>query len=291
MNNIIIKKTGIMIMMLVFFMLPTHSISKVYTCHTLPEESIFLSLETVFVEKVGWDRKDSYQIGFGLTDALSGYIETSTISREPGKFPYDVMGDSSLELTYSPRILEFGKVHAGFILRFNLPTGPDVYEASEWVGLSYGRNDMTTGLAISRFFGKRILTNINLLYTFREGEDENLYSGMNFDFSSGSAYIELFGLNPFYSGTFFDGDKLKNDFITVSGSLMGELWGLVCILELYYSFNPHGENDSGGPVAVEGNGVDPLWVNVGLKYFFNPRVLRLRIFPFLIRIETNITLI
>ncbi len=266
----IIKKTSVTVLMLVFFILRGYSSPGVYTYHIPGEDSISVSAETGLIGLGDLKRNDKYSLGLGVSSSVAASISFEVLHKKAVSPPGGTAGDTVFELLWSPVFKYNDCLYGAFLLRFNLPTGPDLYESEEWSGQAFGNNDITLGPVLSFFASKTFLISGNILYTMREGPDESFYSGGRADLDESDTYRDLFGLNPFVSDTFLSAERLKNDFLSLSISFIKQIKRFALAGEIYYSFHPYRGHDIDRNIPLEGAGVEPLWLKCRAKFIPAP---------------------
>lgn len=265
MSGIINKKISIITMMLIFFVHNLWSLPLTKTFYAADENL----LDAAFYQEVvnGHDlfRKDIFSMGIGFYGGISADVRFDLLHNPglpgSGSRPGDTFAGFSI-----PAGSYFDKKLAFFYYnRFRIPTGEDPYDNPEWRNVSLGRNELLTGPGASLRIGYNLLLSSNIFYIFREGPNENLYGDFNFNFTEKEAWKTLFGFNPFAEDSFFDSKKRGNDYISASFSIIYSFYyPYLFFSEFYYSHNPGG---GGRGLAIEGDGVNPLLVSAGVKYF------------------------
>jgi len=149
--------------------------------------------------------------------------------------------------------------------RFRIPSGEDPYEKDEWRNISLGRNELLTGPGASFKISDNLMVSANLFYIFRERLNESLYGDLNFNLTEKEAWKSMFGFNPLCNDSFLGSGKRRDDYISSSSSLIYSFYyPYIFFAEIYYSLNPGG---GGGGLSIEGDGVNPLLISSGVKYF------------------------
>jgi len=77
-------------------------------------------------------------------------------------------------------------------------------------------------------------------------------------------------LNPFYKDSFFEGEKLKNDYASIAGGLItSRMYPWIFFTEIYYSSRVYREGKDSDYINIEGEKVNPLLLSIGTKFFFS----------------------
>ncbi len=238
------------------------------TINTLPENEFDLTLGGEFVRGDYLYRRDSAELGLGLTDDLSLHYGISYNHRLSGPGG-DEIGDSFLRVWYFIGSFCENRLHAGIAGTLRIPMGPVIYENTRWKDVSLGVGELTFGPAVQWEWGPVYLHG-NLFYTFREGEGEGLMSGFRGNLTSRETYESAFGFNPFHDGAFLDRDRLKNDYISTALAInTGALYPVVPFVEAYYSQRVYRRVNENDHIPVEGAGVNPLLAGAGVRYFIS----------------------
>lgn len=242
------------------------------TCYTLTEEKIDLAFNQELVYIDNMNRLDNFVFNLGLPADTSFGFDFSIIHNEYSEAGGGIPGDILFNLWHFTGDYYDGTVSSGLSLVVRIPTGPDAYIDEKVRNLSYGHSELTITPAVSFALSKNENLSINLSYTFREGRGEDIYSGFNLNPFDITTYKSVFGLNPYYEDSFFDGKNLKNDYASISAALMtSRLFPWIFFTEIYYSsglYNNDVDNET-GTLNIEGDGVNPLLVSAGLKFFFS----------------------
>ena len=256
-----------------FFVLaaPALSFQLTESVYSIPENAVEL-----FTKAELHDRGDSYfnrerfGFSFGLFSRFSLSISFDYIQMGAFKGNENTLGDSSLRLYYYIGDFFNEKFQCGLSFELNLPTGPDVYYNEQWSSLALGRHSMSPAFICSVRYFENIFMHFSAKFTFREGLNDNFYGGFNFDMTQSSAYKSLFGLNPFSKEAFLSGERLKDDFITLSGAVNTDLlYPFMPYADFKWSFRPYRGKIATEEIPIEGAKLNPLLIGTGCRYFFS----------------------
>ncbi len=243
------------------------------TIYTIPEGEMTLSFREEIVRLDSDYRKENYSIGIGFLRDLSAFYSLEYLHDGLFRKSSDILGDSFLKIWLY--IGDYSKIlHAGLLLSFRIPTGPDAYAEIRWRNLSLGKDELKIGPVLKIDMQESVFLHFNLFYVFRQGENEGFYDGFYFNPTKKETYKKLFGLNFRSKDTFLSGDRLKNDYAICSVALNTDLLypktSLIPFIELYVSHRVYkkqsGENAN---IPIEGSAINPVLLSFGLRYFFS----------------------
>ncbi len=265
MTGIINKKISIILMVLIFFPFKVWALPLTKTFYAADENLLDMSLYQELVNGHDLFRKDIFSMEIGFHGGVSADVRFELL-HDPGlPGSGNRWGDTFAGFSI-PAGRYFDKRLALFYYnRFRIPTGEDPYEQPEWRNISLGRHELLTGPGASMKIHSNLLLSANLFYIFREDRNESMYGDLNFKLTEKEAWKNIFGLNPFVGDSFFHSSKLRNDYISSSASLIySDYYPYIFFSGIYYSHRPGG---GGGGLPIEGDGVNPLLVTAGIKYF------------------------
>jgi hypothetical protein len=240
------------------------------TVYTLPEEKIDIAFnqELVYIENM--NRVDNFVFNLGLPWDTSFGFDFSIIHNDYKKAGSGVPGDILFNLWHFVGDYFDGAVSSGLSIVVRIPTGPDAYVDEKFRNLSYGYSELKFSPVLSFSLSQYEDLIFNLSYTFREGRGEDLYSSLKLNPFNGESYKSVFGLNPCSENSFFEGEKLKNDYASISaGFITSRLHPWIFFSEIYYSSGFYNKNNDTESINIEGNGVNPILLSLGIKYVFS----------------------
>lgn len=233
--------------MVLFCFSDIYSLPLSRSCYTQLEDTIDLSLTEQFIYIEDMNRKDIYSLNIGIGSYTSIGADFSLIHTEPFEAKETVPGDILLNLWHFIGEYSDGSVKTGLGIVMRIPTGPDAYTDEKYRNLSFGNSELKITPVLSLNLSEKEILILNMSYTFREGEDGDVYSGIKNNLMDGET------------------DNLKNDYASISaGVITSRLLPWVLFSELYYS---SGFNDSDDGINIEGDEVKPLLFSTGVKYF------------------------
>jgi hypothetical protein len=259
------------IVMVLFCFSDIYALPLTRTCYTPPENKIDMALNEEFIyidENV--IRKDIYSLNLGIVRNTSLGLDFSLINYNSLSFGENRPGDIFFNAWHYCGDYFDGFVDTGLSLVVRIPTGPDAYADEKYRNVSFGNNELKIGPVFSFNLSNTEIFILNINYIFREGRGEKLYGGISINPMKSETYKSCLGLNPLYEGSFMEGEKLKNDYTSVSfGLITSKLVPWILFTEIYYSVRPYRGNDTLEGIDIEGDRVNPLLFSIGLKYFFS----------------------
>jgi hypothetical protein len=269
MKNFLLKINSTIFLVLFCFS-GAFSLPLTRTVYTLPEEKIDLALNQELIYIDNMNRRDNFVFNLGLPWDTSFGFDFSIIHYNYKEAGDGVPGDILFNLWHFIGDYFDGAVRTGLSLVVRIPTGPDAYVDERARNLSYGHSELTFSPVVSFSVSQYENLAVNLRYTFRERRGEDLYSSLNLNPFNSESYRSVFGLNPFYEDSFFEGEKLKNDYTSFSAGLItSRLHPWIFFTEVYYSSGFYNGKDKEESINIEGDGVNPLLLSMGIKYFFS----------------------
>lgn len=257
------------IFLVLFCFLEANSLPLTRTCYTLPEEKVDIALGQELIYSDNLNRLDYFTFSFGLPEDSSFGFNFSLIHNynEIREF---VPGDILFSLWHFFGDYFSGNVSYGINLVIRIPSGPDVYTNSEVQNISYGHNELTVTPVVTFTLSGYENIVLNMSYTFREGRDEDMYSGFNINPLKEETYKSILGLNPFSENAFLNIERIKNDYVSISAGLItSRFLPWIFIIEMYYSTGFKNRDDIAGGIDIEGSKANPLLLSGGVKYFFS----------------------
>jgi len=267
-----IKKISAVTMALIFLLSPAVQSSWLFsdTIYTIPESEIEIVFETDFVQVDSFFQREKLTAGIGILPSLSIWLEMSFLHQGAMTFRANRVGDMGLRIWYYIGDYLKDSLHMGFQVRFNFPTGPEVYDDPLWRNLSLGQNEMTPALVFQLDLPRRLFLHINTAYTFRQERNSPFYGGISLNPISGKTWSRVFGLNPGSEGAFFYYKNLKNDYFSSSLVLNTDrFYPLIPAFEVYGSFRPYRGSIVEKDLAIEGGSIDPFLMALHVRFFFS----------------------
>ena len=267
--------TGVILMTLVLF----SGIEKSYasmplteTIYTLPVGNIELNLSEEFCQVNDFYMRESLNLGVGVFNNFSVWLKMHFL--HGGMFSNEkdrnALGDIFLKLWFYIGDYCKDNVHIGIMLKFRFPTGDNAYAEPYWRSLSLGKNEIILGPVMQFDIRQLVFLHLNVFYVFREGEGEDFYGGFYLNPIDEDTYKKLFGFNPFEDGAFMSYKRLRNDYIMLSFAVnTNVIYPVIPYMEFYYSVRLYRGKISTGSIPIEGAGIDPFLISMGLRYFFN----------------------
>ena len=269
MKNFLLKINSTIFLVLFCFS-GVFSLPLTRTVYTLPEEKIDLAFnqELIYIENM--NRVDNFAFNLGLPWDTSFGFDFSVIHNDYKEAGSGVPGDILFNLWHFIGDYSHGAVSSGLSIVVRIPTGPDAYVDEKIRNLSYGHSELKFAPVLSFSLNQYENLIFNLSYTFREGRGEDIYSTLKLNPFKSKSYKSLFGLNPYSEDSFLEGEKLKNDYASISaGIITSRLNPWILFSEIYYSSGFHKENIDTESINIEGEGVNPLLLSMGVKYYFS----------------------
>lgn len=260
-------------LMALFCFSDIHALPLTRTCYTTPRDKIDMTFAEEFIYINSMNRKDIFSFNLGIMSNTSIGMDFSLINYGALDTEENRAGDILFNLWHYCGDVFNGFIDTGFSITVRIPSGPDAYTDERCRNLSFGNNEFKLGPVFCFNILDSGLFILNINYIFREGKEEKLYSGFNINPVKRETYNSCFGFNPYYEGSFLEGRKLKNDYMSISTGLISSIFfPLVLFTELYYSARPYRGKDSIEDISIEGDGVNPLLFSAGFKYFFSKSV-------------------
>ncbi len=238
------------------------------TLHTLQENAFEFSADIAYLKADALFREEHFSLAFGVRDDISIRYSIDYLHRASGESG-SILGDSQLKLWYYAGEFASDKVCWGVAGIIRIPTGPSFYENERWQPVSSGIHELKIGPVFQASLLSFFL-HANFFYVFRQAEGENFWGGFKLKPFERESYTSVLGCNPWHEGAFADKNRLKNDYASAAISILSDYcFPFILYSELYYSHRvaPRSiENDS---IAVEGAGVNPLFIGFGVRYFIS----------------------
>ncbi len=269
MKNFLFKINSTIFLVL-FCLSGAFSLPLTRTVYTLPEEKIDLAFNQELIYIKNMNRVDNFVFNIGLPMDTSFGFDFSVIHYDYKEAGGGVPGDILFNIWHFIGDYYGGAVSSGLSIVVRIPTGPDAYVDERIRNLSYGHSELKFSPVL--FFSLSQYENLsfNLSYTFREGRGEDIYSTLKLNPFNSESYKSVFGLNPYSKDSFLEGEKLKNDYASISmGFITSRLYPWIFFSEIYYSSGFYNKNCGAESINIEGDGVNPLLLSMGIKYFFS----------------------
>ncbi|MFW5807753.1 MAG: hypothetical protein ACOCWH_01725 [Spirochaetota bacterium] len=149
-------------------------------------------------------------------------------------------------------------------VRMMMPFGGSMYNRKEPVRVGRGVNQLSAGFR-TRYGTDFFFLHLSLFHHFLEAEGEGLYSSIKLDPRSGETYASIFGLNPFYSGSFLSPEKLSNDWYDISCTINSErFYPLIPAVTASYAAPYTGSRHA--DILLEGVGVSVVKLQGDVRY-------------------------
>lgn len=250
-------KSAVFTVLFLFSSLPLFSQSVYVT----PAYNFTLSSQSEYRESRGFF--GIYTVSAGLNGRLMFFAGLPVLySDEDGKTAAGVY-DPEFGLRFA--FFESGDLFLASEVSMLLPFGPSMYDEED--PLFKGVNQFSAGV-IAEYRLSKLHLRTSAFHHFLEDEDEKLYTSIFINPVKKNTYLGVFGLNPFYDGSFLSPSRLKNDWYDISFGLSSEHWyPFVPSSELLYASSYiESKNER---IKVEGLGLSPLKVKTSLKYFIS----------------------
>ncbi|HSA14577.1 MAG TPA: hypothetical protein P5346_07525 [Spirochaetota bacterium] len=246
-----------------------YSLPLTETVYTIPEGGVELAFHEEYVNVSHFYRKEHIELGFGVLTDFSLWFRFDLLHGEAFEMDRAEIGDLSLKLWYYIGDYFNDVMHIGMLFRFRFPTGKDAYIYPEWRNLCLGNHEITLGPSARFDLDKTVFFHANIFFTFRQARNEDFYGGFYLNPVNEETYVKLFGLNPFAEGTFLSGERLKNDYFTLSLAVnTNVIHPFIPYVELYGAFRPYRGKITASGIPIEAAGVDSFLISAGLRYFF-----------------------
>lgn len=235
--------------MVLFCFSDIYSLPLTRSCYTTPEDTIDLSIIEQFIYIEDMNRKDIYSLNAGIGSYTSIGADFSLIHTEFFEAGETVPGDILLNLWHFIGEYSDGSVKSGLSIVMRIPTGPDAYSDEKYRNLSFGNSELKITPVLSLNLSEKEIMILNMSYTFRAGGGADVYSGIKNNLIDGET------------------DNLENDYASISaGVISSRLLPWTFFSELYYS---SGFKDRDADINIEGDGIKPLLLSAGVKYFIS----------------------
>jgi hypothetical protein len=239
------------------------------TIYMIPEYTVELLLRDEVYQTDRWSRKDTVGLGFGATDEFSLWLFFDYLSQSAFKARKSDIGDLFIKGKFYIGDYARNQVHIGFLMSLRFPLAKNAYNSDEWRNLGLGKYELKMG----PFFRFDVLDvffiHLNLFYTFREANGEDFWGGFYLDISKKETWEKVFGLNPKAKNTFFNIDRIKNDYISLSMAWNTHyFYPFVPYIECYGSFRVSRDHIDSGDVPIEAARYNTFLMSAGLRYFF-----------------------
>ncbi len=246
------------------------------TVYTIPDTRMTLSVREEFTELGNYFRKETFSLGLGITPDISiwysfDYLHNNIINTSANTF-----GDSYFKIWLYMGDY-FKTCHAGLLILFRLPTGPNAYTDEKWRNLSLGKNELKIGPVLKIDLKQSIFIHTNIFYVFRQGQDEGFYNGFYLNVTKKETYSKLFGLNFKSKDAFLSGERLKNDYVVFSTAVNTDIIypviPVIPYIEFYTSHRIYKKRaHKNENIPIEGAGINPLLLSIGGRYFFKDTI-------------------
>ncbi|MDY6935999.1 MAG: hypothetical protein SVZ03_17495 [Spirochaetota bacterium] len=239
------------------------------TINTIPEGEIELAFREEIYRIEEDFRIETFYLGLGIISSLSIWYSIQYLHRGIYESSRNELGDSFFKLWVYLGDYYDDLLHLGCLCSFRLPTGKNAYSNEEWRNLSLGNHEIKIGPVIQLDVKKNIYLHLNIFYVFRQAYDEDFYSGIYLNPFEKKTYTKLFGLNYQSDKTFFEANRLKNDFTVFSLAINSDIvYPIIPYMGCYYSRKIYkNKNMIGADIPIEGCSIDPILFFFGCRYF------------------------
>lgn len=239
------------------------------TIYMIPEYNVEIYLRDEVYDTGKDSRKDTLGLGFGATDNFSLWIQMSYLSQGAFKVTKSDIGDLFIRGKFYIGDYAKNLVHLGFLLDMRFPLAKNAYVSADWRNLALGKYELRLG-PFARFDILDVaFIHFNLFYTFREANGEDFWGGFYINILKKETWEKVFGLNPAADNTFLSGNRLKNDYMTVSMAWnTNYIYPFVPYVEFYGSFRVSRASIDTSSVPIEAARHNTFLLGAGLRYFF-----------------------
>lgn len=207
-------------------------------------------------------------MGFSPLTDLSIFFSVSYIDHWRDEMAAST-GDFGVKFKYYLSVPDNG-FSSAILLDIRIPAGRDAYSAAEHRNLSFGNNEISAGYILRYDSSPFEALHLNINYTVREANGEDLYSGFYFNPSKSATYLNLLGFNPVSEEAFLYYKNLNNDYLTIGFSAASErFYPLVFVSEMLYYFRPYMGTIEDDEIPVAGLGAFPLLLSAEGRYFYD----------------------
>jgi len=264
MSNFLKRSSSLIIGLLLFIYEYAYGLPLTKTCYTLPQESMELYLAEELTNAYSLYRRDIIDLNVGITNNTSFGVVFAMLN-EGFALNNSETGDLFFGIWHYIGRYAWDRVDAGIKITFRLPTGPDPHGDYKWAGLSSGREELILTPVFDFLISSSELISINLNYIFREENSDGLYNSLRFNLKNKQTYKSIFGLNPFYEGSFLNRKSLANDYIKIGGAFLERRFSPILLFaEISYAFTDFKRDNEIS--LLEGESGDSMTVSMGLKY-------------------------
>lgn len=239
------------------------------TIYMIPEYTVEIFLRDEVYQADRWSRKDSIGIGFGATDEFSLWMQFDYLSQSAFRATRSDIGDLFIKGKFYIGDYARNQVHIGFLMSLRFPLAKNAYVSDEWRNLALGKYELKLG----PFFRFDVLDvffiHLNTFYTFREANGEDFWGGFYLDVTKEDTWKKFFGLNPKAKNTFFNIDRIKNDYLSFSMAWnTNYFYPFIPYVEFYGAVRVTRERIDAGDVPIEACKYNTFLMSAGLRYFF-----------------------
>jgi len=254
----------------VFFCNATSALDFTDTVYTVPLEKLGLKFKTSNLYDNVWKSRETFEFGAAITNNVSFWLMQDYL--HPLSKPLDgVLGDSHLRIFFYFGEFKNEKFDMGLNLKFRFGTGPNMFSNDEYLDFAVGKNELKINPVIRTKISNNDFLFFNVGYVFREDVNESMYSGINLNLFSSSAYKQLFGLNIFSSEAFLSHKKMNNDYIFTSIAFITQrYYPIILYGEIYGSIRPYRGQIEAADIKIEGGRYNPIIFSGGARYAFSP---------------------
>ena len=257
-------------MIALFFLSDLYALPLTRSCYTTPDDKIDITFKEQFLYIDGMNRKDNFSLNIGISNKTSMGFDFSLIHSKFYEINKGEPDDIFFNLWHFWGDFYNNSISSGIGVTVRIPTGQDAYINEKYRNLSFGNDELKILAVFSNKITNKERMIFNVSYTFRAAKGENFYSGIKLHPKKIDTYKSFFGLNPFFKGSFLEGERLKNDYAAIAGGFItSRLNPWIFFTEIYYSSRIYTGKDGIERINIEGDNVTPLLLSLGVKYFFS----------------------
>ena len=253
-----------------FFLPNLYGLPLTRSCYTAPDDKIDLTFKEEFIYTNSMNRMDIFSLNIGVSNRTTIGFDFSLIHSDFYKIGGGDAGDIFFNFWHFLGDFYNDSISSGFGITVRLPTGQNAYIDERYRNLAFGNDELKIIAVISGKITAKERMIFNVSYTFRGAREEDFYGGFNLNPAKADTYKSVFGLNPFFKGSFLEGERLKNDYAAIAaGFITSRVYPWTFFTEIYYSSRVYHGKEGFERINIEGGDVTPLLLSLGIKYFFS----------------------
>ena len=269
-------KIGAICVALIFFIgIPSasHALPLAETIFMIPEYDVELTFRDEVCQAGRLYRKDAAGLGFGAADFLSVWLQFEYLSQSAFRVRTAELGDMFLKAKFYIGDYARDQVHIAFLMKVRFPLGKNAYASDEWLNMALGKYEFKLGPVFRFDLFDVLFMHVNIFYTFKEGSSEDFWGGFYLDITKQETWEKAFGFNPKASKTFFNVNRLKNDYASLALAWnTGKLYPVVPYFEIYGSLRVSRGKIDGGGLPIEAAKYNVLLMAGGVRYFIKEAI-------------------